>query len=50
MVENGTIADLVPAHAGGVDLSLVCHTKKRIAKVPAHAGGVDLSSFSIDMP
>ena len=33
---------MVPAHAGGVDLSsdfvLLC-----LKKVPAHAGGVDLS-------
>ena len=34
---------LVPAHAGGVDLSWQIMVSKVLRVVPAHAGGVDLS-------
>ena len=37
--------DLVPAHAGGVDLSLNRAVRLSEAHVPAHAGGVDLSNL-----
>ena len=34
---------LVPAHAGGVDLSIKNTFQTVLTMVPAHAGGVDLS-------
>ena len=34
---------VVPAHAGGVDLSQALTASKYLTSVPAHAGGVDLS-------
>ena len=34
---------IVPAHAGGVDLSIVGQKQSKTYRVPAHAGGVDLS-------
>ena len=40
---------MVPAHAGGVDLSQALTASKYLTSVPAHAGGVDLSrKFSGD--
>ena len=40
---------VVPAHAGGVDLSQALTASKYLTSVPAHAGGVDLSrKFSGD--
>ena len=39
---------LVPAHAGGVDLSLSSGTCSTTRNVPAHAGGVDLSSYCME--
>ena len=38
-----TYKEIVPAHAGGVDLSCRNHTEVVDTVVPAHAGGVDLS-------
>ena len=40
---------MVPAHAGGVDLSQALTASKYLTSVPAHAGGVDLSIMSLIM-
>ena len=37
---------VVPAHAGGVDLSQALTASKYLTSVPAHAGGVDLSDMA----
>ena len=40
---------MVPAHAGGVDLSFVIQCCHAHDSVPAHAGGVDLSNEEINV-
>ena len=37
------VLSVVPAHAGGVDLSIKNTFQTVLTMVPAHAGGVDLS-------